>query len=162
MVHILLKSGLENFEHNLASVWDVPNYCTVVWTFFGIALLWDWNENWPFPVLWPLLSFPNLLAFWMQHFNIMDLLPLLSWRSHQLKANEKHSPPVPPISLWSLSTMAVLPLSTCDPQPNIHQEKTGWWQWPTPSSPHCWTLWYTASGTKMYSWLLGKWLRRLG
>ena len=31
-----------------------------VWTFFGIAFLWDWNENWPFPVLWPLLSFPNL------------------------------------------------------------------------------------------------------
>ena len=23
----------------------------VVWAFFGIALLWDWNENWPFPVL---------------------------------------------------------------------------------------------------------------
>ena len=22
----------------------------------GIAFLWDWNENWPFPVLWPLLS----------------------------------------------------------------------------------------------------------
>ena len=21
----------------------------VVWTFFGIAFLWDWNENWPFP-----------------------------------------------------------------------------------------------------------------
>ena len=34
----------------------------VVWTFFGIVLLWDWNKNWPFPVLWPLLSFPNLLA----------------------------------------------------------------------------------------------------
>ena len=33
------------------------------WTFFGIALLWDWNENWPFPVLWPLLSFPDLLAY---------------------------------------------------------------------------------------------------
>ena len=27
----------------------------------GIAFLWDWNENWPFPVLWPLLSFPDLL-----------------------------------------------------------------------------------------------------
>ena len=25
----------------------------VVWSFFGIAFLWDWNENWPFPVLWP-------------------------------------------------------------------------------------------------------------
>ena len=32
--------------------------CAVVWAFFGIAFLWDWNENWPFPVLWPLLSFP--------------------------------------------------------------------------------------------------------
>ena len=39
------------------------------WTLFGIALLWDWNENWPFPVLWPLLSFPNLLAYWVQHLN---------------------------------------------------------------------------------------------
>ena len=42
---------------------------TVVWVFFGIAFLWDWNENWPFPVLWPLLSFPNLLAYWVQHIN---------------------------------------------------------------------------------------------
>ena len=25
------------------------------------------NENWPFPVLWPLLSFPNLLAYWVPH-----------------------------------------------------------------------------------------------
>ena len=60
-VHILLKPGLENFEHYIASVWDDCN-CEVVWTFFGIAFLWDWNENWPFPVLWPLLSLPNLLA----------------------------------------------------------------------------------------------------
>ena len=37
----------------------------VVWTFFGIIFLWDWNENWPFPVLWALLSFPNLLAYWV-------------------------------------------------------------------------------------------------
>ena len=29
----------------------------------GIAFLWDWNENGPFPVLWPVLSFPNLLAY---------------------------------------------------------------------------------------------------
>ena len=25
------------------------------------AFLWNWNENWPFPVLWPLLGFPNFL-----------------------------------------------------------------------------------------------------
>ena len=62
MVHIMLKPGLENLEHYFTSVWDEYN-CAVVWTFFGIAFLWDWNENWPFPVLWPLLSFPNLLAY---------------------------------------------------------------------------------------------------
>ena len=62
MVHVLLKPGLENFEHYFTSVWDECN-CAVVWAFFGIAFLWDWNENWPFLVLWPLLSFPNLLAF---------------------------------------------------------------------------------------------------
>ena len=67
-VHIPLKPGLENFEHYFASMWDECN-CTIVWTFFGIAFLWDWNENWPFPVLWPLLSFPNLLAYWVQHFH---------------------------------------------------------------------------------------------
>ena len=55
-VHVLLKPGLENFEHYFASVWDECK-CVVVWKFFGIAFLWDWNENWPFPVLWPLLSF---------------------------------------------------------------------------------------------------------
>ena len=37
-------------------VWDECN-CVVVWALFGIAFLWDWNENWPFPVLWPLLVF---------------------------------------------------------------------------------------------------------
>ena len=61
-----LKPGLENFEHYFASMWDECN-CAVVWDFFGIAFLWGWNENWPFPVLWPLLSFPNLLAYWVQH-----------------------------------------------------------------------------------------------
>ena len=66
-VHVLLKPGLENFEHYFTSVWDECN-CAVVWGFFGIAFLWDWNENWPFPVLWPLLSFQNLLAYWVQHF----------------------------------------------------------------------------------------------
>ena len=30
-------------------MWDERS-CAVVWAFFGIAFLWDWNENWPFPV----------------------------------------------------------------------------------------------------------------
>ena len=46
MVYMLLKPGLENFEHYFASMWDQCN-CVVVWSFLGIAFLWDWNENWP-------------------------------------------------------------------------------------------------------------------
>ena len=68
MVHVLLKPCLENFEHYFTSVWEECN-CAVVWAFFGIAFLWDCNENSPFPVLWPQLSFPNLLAYWVQHFH---------------------------------------------------------------------------------------------
>ena len=50
-VYVLLKPGLENFEHYFASMWDERNG-VVVWTFFSIAFLWDWNENWLFLVLW--------------------------------------------------------------------------------------------------------------
>ena len=67
-VHVLLKPDLENFEHYFTSVWNECS-CVVVWAFFGIAFLWDCNGNWPFPVLWPLLSFPNLLAYCVQHFH---------------------------------------------------------------------------------------------
>ena len=68
VVHVLLKPSLKDFEHNLTSMQNEHN-CTIVWTSFGTALIWDWNENWLFPVLWPLLSFPNLLTYWVQHFS---------------------------------------------------------------------------------------------
>ena len=66
--HVLLKPNLKDFEHCLASMWNECN-CIAVWKFFGIDFLWYWKENWPFSILWPLLSFPNLLAYWVQHFN---------------------------------------------------------------------------------------------
>ena len=72
-VHILLKPSLENFEHHFTSVWDACN-CAIVWTFFGIAFLWYWNENWRFSVLWPLLSFPILLTYWVQHIHSIIFL----------------------------------------------------------------------------------------
>ena len=58
-VHILLKPILENFEQYFTSVWDECN-CAVVWTLFGIAFLWDLNENffqscghcWVFQICW--------------------------------------------------------------------------------------------------------------
>ena len=36
-VHALLKPSLNDFEHNLASMWKACN-CAVVWTFLGISL----------------------------------------------------------------------------------------------------------------------------
>ena len=55
----------------------------IVGTFFGIAVLWDRNKNWPFSVPWPLLSFPNLLAYWVQPFHsiIFQDLKQLNWNS---------------------------------------------------------------------------------
>ena len=46
-VHVLLKPGLENFEHYFTSLWDECN-CMAVWSFFDISFLLDWHENWPF------------------------------------------------------------------------------------------------------------------
>ena len=44
-VHVLLKPNLKDFEHYLASMWNERS-CGVVWTFFGMGLLWAWNKNW--------------------------------------------------------------------------------------------------------------------
>ena len=59
-VHALLKPSLENFEHYLASMWNESNYA-VVWTFFGIAFLWEGMKTelsqscshcWVFQIYW--------------------------------------------------------------------------------------------------------------
>ena len=46
-VHVLLKPGLENFEHHFTSMWDERN-CAVVWAFFCIAFLivnrWEFHS----------------------------------------------------------------------------------------------------------------------
>ena len=107
LLHILLKPCLENFDHYFASMWDELN-CVVVWTFFGIMFLWEWNENWPFPVLWPLLSFPNLLAYGCGTFTASSFTIL----------NNKGGIPSPPLALfvvmllkatWLLHTQDVWP-----------------------------------------------------
>ena len=58
-VHILLKPGLENFEHYFTSMWDKCN-CAVVWAFFGIAfgigmksaLFQSCGHCWVFQICW--------------------------------------------------------------------------------------------------------------
>ena len=42
MAHVFVKAGLEKFEHYFARVWDECN-CALLWSFFGIAFLWDWG-----------------------------------------------------------------------------------------------------------------------
>ena len=74
-VYALLKPNLENFEYYFTSMWNECIFA-IIWAFFGIVFLWNWNENWPFPALWPLLyskfagilsaalSQHHLLGFW--------------------------------------------------------------------------------------------------
>ena len=51
-------------------MWNEHN-CMLIWTFCSIAFLWDWNDKWLFPLLGSLLSFPNLLAYWVyDYFNV--------------------------------------------------------------------------------------------
>ena len=59
-------SGSSQFTYCWSLAWRILSItllacemssCVVIWTFFGIALLWDWNGNWTFPVLWPLRGF---------------------------------------------------------------------------------------------------------
>ena len=83
-VHVLLGPSLEDFEHYFASLCDEWN-CEVGLALFGIIFLCDWKENWPFPVLWPLLSFPNLLAYWVHQYALHSMilydLKKLNWNS---------------------------------------------------------------------------------
>ena len=73
-----LKSGSSWFTYCWSLAWRILNItllaCEMVQlcgslSILCIAFLWDWNENWPFSVLRPLLSFPNVLAYWLQHFH---------------------------------------------------------------------------------------------
>ena len=91
MVHILLKPRLENFEHYLTRMWDECN-CAVVWAFFGITFLWYWNENWPFPVLWPLLSFQ---ICWHIEFSTFKASSFRIW-------NSSTGIPSPPLALFTV------------------------------------------------------------
>ena len=51
-VYVLLKRGLENFEHYFDGMWDECN-CAVVWTFFGFSFLslgLEWKLTFSSPV----------------------------------------------------------------------------------------------------------------
>ena len=60
----MLKLSIKDFKHDLTSMRDECD-CPIVSTFFGTTL-GNWDEDWPFPVLWPLLGLTDLLTYWMQ------------------------------------------------------------------------------------------------
>ena len=55
IVHVLLKPGLDNFEHFFTSMWDECSY-VVVWAFFGIGMKMDLSQScghcWVFQICW--------------------------------------------------------------------------------------------------------------
>ena len=60
MVHVLLKPGLENFEHYFTSMWDEYN-CVVVWVFLPLPFLrigmktdlfQPYGHDWVFQICW--------------------------------------------------------------------------------------------------------------
>ena len=69
-IHLLLKPGLENFEHFFTSMWDECN-CAVVWAFFGIAFPWNWNENWHFPSVFQICWHIEWNSFTASSFRIL-------------------------------------------------------------------------------------------
>ena len=88
-VHVMLKSSLKDFEHYRASMRN-EHSCAIVLTFCGIAFVWDWNENWPFPVLWPLLSFPNLGTYWVSNMSELSQHRFLGFEIAQLGFHHLH------------------------------------------------------------------------
>ena len=56
------KPSVQNFNLDLTSMGDERS-CPVISTFFSTTLLGNWDEDWPFPVLWPLLGLPDLLPY---------------------------------------------------------------------------------------------------
>ena len=86
-LHILLKPGLENFEHYFASVWDECN-CVIVWIFFGIAFLsLEWKLTFCSPVATAEVSkFAGILsaALSQHHLLVFEIAQLEFHHLHQL------------------------------------------------------------------------------
>ena len=91
-VHILLKPGLENFQHYFAGVWDECN-CAVVWAFFGIAFFWhclfqSCGHYWVFQICWHIeCSTFTASSFRIYHFRTYHCRLFLFKCMHTLKSH---------------------------------------------------------------------------
>ena len=90
MVHLLLKPGLENFEHYFTRVWDECN-CVVVWAFFGIAFLGNGMKT--------ALSSPVVNA---EYSKFVAILVALSQHHFFRICNNLTGIPSPPLALFTV------------------------------------------------------------
>ena len=120
-VHILLKPGLENFEHYFPSTWDEYN-CAVVGTFFGIDFLWDWNKlTFSSPVATAEFSkFPDAGKGWRQEEKGMTEDEMVGWH-HWLDGHEFEQAPGVGDGRGSLSC--------CSPWGHKESHTTEWLNW---------------------------------
>ena len=108
LIHVLLKPSLENFQHYFASLWDECNWA-VVWMFLWRCLSLGLQWKLTYSSLWSLLSFPNLLAYWVQHIKgiifrnwnssaeipspplalFIVMLPKAHWNSHYMMSGSR-------------------------------------------------------------------------
>ena len=65
---VMLKLSMQDAKHDFTSMGDEWN-CPVVLTHFNTILLAYWDKDWSFQVLWTLLGLPDLLTYWVQHFD---------------------------------------------------------------------------------------------
>ena len=134
-VHVVLRLNLKDFEHYLASKWDEHN-CMICLTFFGIAFLLDWNENWSFSALWLLLCFPNFA----------DILNASLLQPHYLGfLNSSAGIPSPLLSLL----VVMLPKAHLTSYSSISG-----FTWVTQTSPLSQSLWLFLYSSSVHSWHL--------
>ena len=85
------------------------------WTFFGIAFLWDWNKNWSFLVLWPLLSWflcmPSfMLMLFVLSCKTWSVVKLRAWLASPLPGAQQsqNSSPILSVALQVLHSQLVV------------------------------------------------------
>ena len=86
-----------------ADMWNEGN-CMAVWTFFGTAILLNWNENWPFPVLRSLLKFfqicCQIFCAWLKRLSSSSILCSTFTASSFRIWNSSAGIPSPPLAFF--------------------------------------------------------------
>ena len=102
-VHVLLKPNLKDFEHYLASMWNQQN-CIVVWTFFGIAFLWDEKYWFTDFISFYLCAFFSFLPFFPSFFLLFLSTYLIYFFPAAIFWLAKHDSRLTSVTTWPLTS----------------------------------------------------------